>query len=217
MAAKLIVFDCDSTLSAIEGVDELARLRGEETFREVKALTDKAMNGEIAINDVFGARLNVIRPTRAMCAQIGQLYLETIEPTAKAIIAALRASGWEVAILSGGFAPCIVPLAQELGVTRIEAVPLFFNADGTYAGFGEDYPTTRNGGKPEVIIRLKHELSPAKTIMVGDGVSDLETLGEVDTFVGYGGYAARPAVKDKAPHFVMKLADLLEIAAIANP
>ena len=36
---KLIVFDCDSTLSSIEGIDELARLRGEETFAEIEALT----------------------------------------------------------------------------------------------------------------------------------------------------------------------------------
>ena len=35
---KLVVFDCDSTLSAIEGIDELARLRGPETFEKIEAL-----------------------------------------------------------------------------------------------------------------------------------------------------------------------------------
>ena len=41
---KLIVFDCDSTLSSIEGIDELARLAGPSAFKEVEALTHAAMN-----------------------------------------------------------------------------------------------------------------------------------------------------------------------------
>jgi phosphoserine phosphatase len=214
MAEKLIVFDCDSTLSAIEGVDEMARLRGDDTFREVKALTDRAMNGEIALADIFSHRMDLIRPDRAICAEVGRLYLENIEPTAVATLAALRAAGWEIAILSGGFAPAIAPFAAHLGITRLEAVPLFFAADGSYAGFGADYPTTRNGGKPEVLQYLKQELVPAQMVMVGDGVSDLETSPVVDLFVGYGGYAARPAVREKAPHFIFKLEELLKILAI---
>jgi len=214
MPANLIVFDCDSTLSAIEGVDELARLRGEDVFKAVKALTDRAMNGEITINEVFGRRLEVIQPTRAMCEAIGQLYLETIEPTALATIQALQATGWETAIISGGFAPAIEPLAAHLGIRRIEAVPLYFKEDGSYTGFGEDYPTTRNGGKPEVIERLRQELAPAQIVMVGDGVSDLETAPVVEMFVGYGGYAARPAVQKGAAHFISRLDALLEILAV---
>ena len=40
---KLICFDCDSTLSAIEGIDELARVRGPEVFARVEAMTHDAM------------------------------------------------------------------------------------------------------------------------------------------------------------------------------
>jgi phosphoserine phosphatase len=42
---NLILFDCDSTLSAIEGVDELARLRGPDCFAEIEAMTYAAMGG----------------------------------------------------------------------------------------------------------------------------------------------------------------------------
>src|ERR1039457_31925 len=38
---KLICFDCDSALSSLEGIDELARLRGAEVFAHVEALTDR--------------------------------------------------------------------------------------------------------------------------------------------------------------------------------
>ena len=40
-----IFFDCDSTLSTIEGIDELARMKGK--FDEVKSMTDAAMEGEV--------------------------------------------------------------------------------------------------------------------------------------------------------------------------
>jgi phosphoserine phosphatase len=56
---KLICFDCDSTLSSIEGIDELARLRGPEAFARVEALTADAMNGRIPrCEDVFGRPLD---------------------------------------------------------------------------------------------------------------------------------------------------------------
>ena len=35
---KILIFDCDSTLSAIEGIDELARVRGPEIFAQVEAM-----------------------------------------------------------------------------------------------------------------------------------------------------------------------------------
>ncbi|MEY4925035.1 MAG: Phosphoserine phosphatase, partial [Verrucomicrobiota bacterium] len=46
---KLVIFDCDSTLSAIEGIDELARLRGPALFAQVEAQTTAAMEGKIPV------------------------------------------------------------------------------------------------------------------------------------------------------------------------
>ncbi len=206
--SKLILFDCDSTLSAIEGVDELARVRGPEAFAMVEALTHQAMNGAVAVEAVFGERLRMIRPRRSDVAAVGAQYLATIEPTAVETLRRLRADGWEVVILSGGFRQAIQPLADHLGVARIEAVDLFFDANGDYTGFDESYPTTRSGGKPEVVNRLREELAPSRVVMVGDGVSDLETKPVVDLFIGFGRYVAREKVKAGAERFVMSLADI---------
>lgn len=202
---KLIVFDCDSTLSAIEGIDELARARGQETFEEIEALTNAAMNGEVAINDIFARRLEIIRPDRASCGQVGQLYIDQIEPTAAKTLETLRANGWTAVIVSGGFTQVIEPLAKHLGIDRVEAVPLHFAADDSYAGFDTTAPPTRNGGKPEIIAQLKNELQPEQTVMVGDGISDLETQGKVDLFIGFGRYARRDRVAAEADHFVTSL------------
>lgn len=207
-APKLLIFDCDSTLSSIEGIDELARVRGPEIFKKVEEMTNEAMDGKISVEAVFGRRLEIIQPEAKHVAQIGQRYIETIEPEAKAVIDAARAAGWTPLIISGGFRPIIRPLADFLGIQRVEAVDLFFDAQGRYTGFDEAYPTTRSGGKPEVIARLKAELKPAKIVMVGDGASDLETKPFVDLFVGFGRYTAREKVKRESAHFITALSQL---------
>lgn len=207
-APKLLIFDCDSTLSSIEGIDELARARGPEIFKRVEEMTNEAMDGKIPVEAVFGRRLEIILPEARHVAQIGQRYIDTIEPDAKTVLDNARAAGWTPMIISGGFRQAIRPLADFLGIERVEAVDLFFDENGRYHGFDQSYPTTRSGGKPEVINRLRRELSPAKIVMIGDGVSDLETKPVVDLFVGFGGYMAREKVRNQAAAFITRLADL---------
>jgi len=208
---KLVFFDCDSTLSAIEGIDELARFRGEEVFQEVVALTDAAMNGEIPLHEVFPRRMNIIRPDRAACEAVARRYVETVTPGAAGVVARFKADGWIPVILSGGFAPLIEPLARFLGISHVEAVPLHLNDDGSYAGYGEDYPTTRNGGKNEIIREWKDAMQPFKVIMVGDGVSDLETKPDVDLFIGFGGVVQRPVVRASADAWIEEMSDFATV------
>jgi len=203
---KLICFDCDSTLSSLEGIDELARLRGPEICAQVVALTEDAMNGRIRLEEIFGLRLEAIRPTRDDAAAVGRGYLAAVEPTARATISGLKGQGWTPAIISGGFRQAIRPLADFLGVERVEAVDLFFAPDGSYAGYDSAFPSTRSGGKVQIIERLRAELRPERVVMVGDGVSDLETRPAVDLFVGYGGFATRERVRREAAAFVTSLA-----------
>jgi phosphoserine phosphatase len=208
---QVICFDCDSTLSAIEGIDELARVRGPEVYARVEEQTREAMEGRIAVEAVFGRRLEVIQPRSADVAAVGRQYLEQIEPTALETVARLKGAGWTPIIVSGGFRPIIAPLAAHLGIARVEAVDLYFDSAGNYAGYDERFPTTRSGGKPEIMRVLRAELRPARLVMVGDGVSDLETKPEVDLFVGFGRYAERPKVKAGAAAFVHSLAELIPL------
>jgi phosphoserine phosphatase len=208
---NLIIFDCDSTLSSIEGIDELGRVRGPDVFRQVEAMTNDAMDGKISVEAVFGRRLEIIKPRRADVAAVGQRYIETIEPTALATVSTLVARGWTPLIISGGFRAAIRPLADLLGIGRVEAVDLFFDDAGGYRGFDESYPTTRSGGKPDVVKQLRAELKPAQVIMVGDGVSDLETKPVVDLFVGFGRYVKREKVRAGAGKFIQSLDELLTL------
>jgi phosphoserine phosphatase len=206
--SQLICFDCDSTLSAIEGIDELARLRGPDCFIAIEQMTRDAMDGRIALDEIFARRLDIIRPTRAETLAVGAHYIREIEPTAAATVAALQARGWTVVIVSGGYTQAIEPLAAHLGIARIEAVPLRFDTAGHYAGYDTAAPAARRGGKPEIMRALRAEFRPARLVMVGDGASDLETRDVVDLFVGFGRYAERPAVKAGAQRFAYRLDEI---------
>jgi phosphoserine phosphatase len=195
---KLLFLDCDSTLSSIEGIDELARFSGPGVFVQVVELTNAAMDGRIPLGDVFGERMEIIRPTREIAEKVSRCYIQNIVPGVESMIEMAKEMGWMPVILSGGFAPLIAPLAQHLGIRHIEAVPLYFDDSGAYSGYGQAYPTTRNMGKNEIIRKWREAMIPERVIMIGDGVSDLETKPDVDVMVGFGGVAEREKVKEGA-------------------
>jgi phosphoserine phosphatase len=224
----LIFFDCDSTLSAIEGIDELARFKGKEW--RVSVLTQKAMDGELDLSEVYGKRLQAIRPTRGQLKAIEERYWENLVPDAEAVIAALRFLGKQIFIISGGLAEPVRGLGRRLGVPpeNIRAVELEYNelsgewwryhepntrAHQTYLDYGEG-PLTISSGKPSIVQELAKD-KHGRRLMVGDGASDLATRSIVDLFVGFGGVVARQKVKDESDVFVSSksLAPILPIAA----
>jgi phosphoserine phosphatase len=211
VATKLLLFDCDSTLSAIEGIDELGRLRGPEVFKAVEDMTTQAMDGSTPMESIFAKRLDMIKPTLKELESIGQKYIHQVEPTALDTIKKLKAAGWTVIIVSGGFTQAIRPLAQYLGIERVEAVELRFNADGSYAGYVESCPTAKSKGKNVVVLKLRDEFKAYQMILVGDGASDLEVKGDVDKMIGFGRYTARPKVKAGADAFITSLDQLIAL------
>lgn len=207
---KTLYLDCDSTLCAIEGVDELAALRGADVEQQVIELTNEAMDGTVAIDQVFARRLDLIRPTRSMCKQIGAQYITTLSHGVAEALSNLRELGWRPVIISGGFTQVIEPVAELLGIEEIHAVDLYFDSDGNYAGFDSSAPTARNGGKPDIIRKLHKDKSSDRIVMLGDGISDWETTPVVDLFIGYGGVVERASVKERAAAYIYEFSDLLQ-------
>ncbi len=208
LPTKLLLLDCDSTLSAIEGIDELARLRGESTFQAVERMTRAAMEGGAPMETVFAKRLELIKPRLEELQAVGALYISHIEPSAKSALEAVRRAGWFPIIVSGGFTQAILPLAAHLEIERVEAVHLEFDSTGQFAGFAAESPTARTRGKNMVANQLKKEFGARTTVMVGDGASDLEVQGDVDFVVGFGGYAIREKVRQGADAFILSLSEL---------
>ncbi len=223
----LVFFDCDSTLSTIEGIDELARLKGKAG--RVGLLTNKAMDGELDLGDVYGKRLRAIKPTRAQLHAIEERYWETLVEDASAVIAVLRRLGVEVFIISGGLIDAVRGFGRRLGVApdKIRAVELEYNELSgrwwdyhepsaqqakTYLDYSEG-PLTVSSGKARVIEELARDRT-GRRLMIGDGASDLAARYSVDLFVGYGGVTARDKVAAESDIFVRcrSLAAVLPLA-----
>lgn len=224
----LIFFDCDSTLSTIEGIDELARLKGKEG--RVGILTDKAMNGELDLAEVYGKRLRAIRPTFGQLKAIEERYYETLVEDAEEVVHALQSLGKQIFIISGGLVDAVRGFGRRLGVPpeNIRAVELEYNQlsgdwwrynepqtrlNQTYLEYVEG-PLTVSSGKPQIIEELAGKRN-GRRLMIGDGSSDLATLPVVDLFVGFGGVVAREKVRRESPTFIASrsLAPLLPLAA----
>jgi phosphoserine phosphatase len=191
-------FDCDSTLSTIEGVDELTRKLGPALRAELHALTEQAMEGARPLADVYVDRLGALAPTRAELDVVGGFYIDNLVPDAAATIAALQALGKQVGIISGGLRQPVSILATHLGIpdAHVHAVPLLFDQRGAYRDFDRSSPLWRNLGKVEVLRRLPASHRPV--LFMGDGVTDLEAAAVVDLFVGFGGVKRRARVAAEA-------------------
>jgi phosphoserine phosphatase len=198
---RTVVFDCDSTLCAIEGIDELARacLTGADLV-ELEVLTDRAMAGELPLEAVFGARLAMVRPSRADLEEVGRRYVASLMPGAVQLIAELRERGVAVLVLSGGLLPAVreAGLAVGLASEDIHAVDVRFDERGEYLDFDSASPLARAGGKLELLRALGGRDRLGPIALVGDGATDLEAAPELDRFIAYGGVVRRATVFDRA-------------------
>jgi phosphoserine phosphatase len=199
MNFDVICFDCDSTLSKIEGIDELASRVG--LGKEMARLTDAAMNGEVLLEEVYEKRLSLIRPDRDSINWLADLYIEEIVDGVQEVFATLATAKKELHIISGGIRQAILPLAKRLGLpaTQVHAVDVYFNEDGSYCGYNHDSPLARSGGKADICRRLLK--SPGSLVMVGDGKTDMEAKQAGAVVIGFGGVVDRAVVHEQADFY----------------
>jgi phosphoserine phosphatase len=189
---RAVCFDCDSTLSRLEGIDELASRYGRKD--EVARLTEAAMNGSLSIDDVYAKRLSIVRPDREAVAWLGERYVQELVPGARETIEALHRLGKPVYVVSGGLLPSVRHLARTLAIpeSHVYAVPIQFDANGAYQGFDEGSPLPRADGKAIVCRELAQR--HGAIAMVGDGMTDVAARAGGAYVIGFGGVAYRETV-----------------------
>lgn len=191
-----VVLDVDSTVTRIEGIDWLATLRGPAVAVKVAELTRRAMGARTPLQDVYGERLRIVAPSLDEIAGLSRAYIGAVAPGCRESIAALRAAGVRVILVSGGLREAILPLAEHLGISSddVEAVGIRFQA-GKYASFDRGSVLASSGGKRLVVEHLR---LPRPILAVGDGATDVEMKPVVDTFAAFTGFVRRETVVDQA-------------------
>ncbi len=218
-----VIFDCDATLATVEGIDELAEDHPERD--SVAEMTDAAMRGDVPLDQVYERRLEMLRPDRGAVNEIHRRYRRSATSGALDTVRSLQALGHHVSVVSGGLAAPVREFAAFLGidVSDVHAVETRHdelsgqwwrpgNTKGEFAGIS-DSPLTTTHGKVEVIDEILAG-SSERSMLVGDGVSDLAAAGRVDLFVGFGGVSYREVVEREADVY-LSTPSLLPIIALA--
>ncbi|MFM9825899.1 phosphoserine phosphatase SerB [Flavobacterium sp.] len=196
---RLVCFDMDSTLIQTEVIDELAELNG--VGKQVKAITESAMNGEIDFSESFKRRMALLEGLSEEVLHNVAINLP-ITKGAHRLMKALKYYGYKTAILSGGFTYFGHYLQKELGIDYVHANELEIKdgkLTGNYIGEIVDGPKKAEYLKA---IAEKEGIHINQTIAVGDGANDLPML----NLAGLGiAFHAKPKVKENASTSISSL------------
>lgn len=197
-----IVFDCDGTLSAIEGIVELAKINGQgET---VEALTATAMGVSGLNAGLYAKRLHLTQPTYEQVIQLGQDYILQLTPDTLDTFAQFTRLNKPIFIVSAGLKLAVDILGAHLDIPKehIYAVDIHFDQHGRYLNFDESNPLCNNDGKRHVIQQLQKHYP--RIALIGDGKNDLACKDMIERFIGFGGHYRHALVEVEAEYYTDK-------------
>lgn len=194
---KLIVMDMDSTLLAIESIDEIADM---QNFRpEVSAITLQTMRGEISFEESLTRRTWLLRGLHQDALQ--KVYDERVmlSPGAEKMLQQAKRCGIKTMVLSGGFTFFTERIKEKLGldfaaanVLEIENNKLTGKVVGEIIG---------REGKAQVLKQVRDNLGLKREqiIAIGDGANDLGMMAESGISIAY---HAKPIVQQHATYSI---------------
>lgn len=191
-ARKFLILDVDSTLIQQEVIELLAAYAGKRA--EVTAVTEAAMRGELDFAQSLHARVAVLAGLPADVVDAVRAEVKLSEGAAE-LVAAFKAAGHVVAVVSGGFNQILQPIAEELGLDYWIANELEI-VDGALTGKVLGDVIDRAAKEKYLREWAAAEGIPLEhTIAVGDGANDLDMLGAAGIGVAFN---AKPAVRAAA-------------------
>ncbi len=190
---RLICFDMDSTLIQTECIDELAIRAG--VGDQVKAITERAMRGEIDFKESFTERVALLRGLDVSVMQEIAEHLPITEGVDR-LMTVLKRCGYKIAILSGGFTYFGEYLQRKYGIDYMYANELEIDDEGRLTGryLGEVVDGHRKAELLKLIAQVE-KVNLAQTIAVGDGANDLPMISEAGLGIAF---HAKPRVKATA-------------------
>ncbi|EFI48552.1 phosphoserine phosphatase SerB [Segatella oris] len=190
---RLICFDMDSTLIQTECIDELAARAG--VGDQVKAITERAMRGEIDFKESFTERVALLKGLDVSVMQDIAEHMPITEG-ADRLMSVLKRCGYKIAILSGGFTFFGEQLRRRYGIDYVYANELEIDENGKLTGryVGDIVDGKRKAELLKLIAQVE-QVNLAQTIAVGDGANDLPMIAEAGLGIAF---HAKPRVKATA-------------------
>jgi phosphoserine phosphatase len=171
---KLLAADMESTIIDCECVDALAAIAG--VGREVAAITERAMKGEIEFAGALRERVALLKnlPLSAL-RRVYDGHVR-LNPGAKALVATMRVHGAVTLLVSGGFTWFTERVAREAGFAVQSANVLLDDGEKLLGTVKE--PILGREAKLQALESAAgaRGIPLSATLAVGDGANDLEMV-----------------------------------------
>jgi phosphoserine phosphatase len=190
---RLLVADMDSTMIAVECIDELADYAGLRA--EVAEVTERAMRGEIPFGAALAERVALLAGLDE--AVIDRCREERVRrtPGARALVRTMRREGALTVLVSGGFTRFAEPVSAEIGFERVVANVLVVEK-GRLTGRTEGSIVGAEAKRDTLLAAAAERGIPIEeTLAVGDGANDIPMLKSAGLGVAY---RAKPSAASAA-------------------
>lgn len=179
---RLLVADMDSTIIPVECVNLVADYAGHGP--EVRAITERAMSGEIVFEEAVRARIALAQGLEETALERILADRITLNPGARTLVRTMATHGAHTALVSGGFTWFTERIAAAAGFAEHRANTLIF-AEGRLAGVAE--PVLGREAKTDAMREMLDGfgLAPADSLAVGDGANDLGMIEAAGLGVGF--------------------------------
>ncbi|MEL5849619.1 MAG: phosphoserine phosphatase SerB [Candidatus Igneacidithiobacillus chanchocoensis] len=188
---RLLISDMDSTLIAIECIDELGAHLGLKS--KIAAITERSMAGELDFRSSLRERVRLLAgtPVSAIDAVIRERL--QFSPGAHALIAAAKRAGMETAVVSGGFTQFTRHVQEALDLDYAFANQLDLR-DGKLTGevIGDIVDAEAKADILE-LLAIAAGTDAAHCVAIGDGANDLPMLRKAGVGIAYHAKAAMRA------------------------
>jgi phosphoserine phosphatase len=194
---RLVAMDMDSTLLAIESIDEIADMH--RMRPQVSEITQRTMRGEIVFEESLRQRTALLQDLDEDALQ--QVYDNRVRlsPGAERMLQQMKKAGIKTMVISGGFTFFTERIKAKLGLDYAAANTLEIS-DGKLTGkvLGKIIGAE---GKAEALRKVSQELGLTREqiIAIGDGANDLKMMGEAGVSIAY---HAKPIVQENATYAI---------------
>lgn len=213
---KYFVIDFDSTITKVEGLDQLAAIalkenpNGKEIVNKIIRLTELGMSGELSFSEALKQRISLLKANKIHLDILIEFLKNNISDSFQRNINFLTKYSDQILVVSSGFKEFILPITEILGIKseNVYANTFIYNENGDILDVDNTNVLSQTGGKIKLLKSLKLE---GHISVIGDGYTDYEIKKEklADRFYAFIENVERPNVIAVADFVIKSLDEFL--------